>query len=255
MSRVITLAVAAHKGGVGKTTTTRNLAHTLAERGLRVLCIDADPQGSLGRAFGVDGIAHGLADVIGGERPGTMLLADALQLIPPLRLCLAGVQLGDYEIAAMNRLGRENMIKRALATVKNDFDVCLIDCPPARALLTINALNASQGVLMLTKAGALEAAALMEFVGTIEAVRAELNPALDTVGVVFNEYTNQGTYDAEHLEAMKEAGFHIAGVIGRAVAIKRATQAGLALAQFELSNPRVNDYERLTDEVMQWLNK
>lgn len=252
---MLIVAIANHKGGIGKTTVTRNLAQTLADGGHPVLAVDCDPQGSLTRAFDLADDAPGLADVIGGDRPGrTPLVNVMVEISPTLHVCPSGPHLGDNEIAAINRLGRENMIKKALAALPQPPApaLCLLDCPPSLGLLTVNALTAADGVLIVTKSGDFEAGALLKFMQTVDSVQAELNPSLDTLGIVLNEYASQGTFDADTLAAMRSAGLHVIAAIGRTVAIKRAATARLALAHYDKSNPRNGEYNQLAHEVIKW---
>lgn len=250
-----TLAIANHKGGVGKTTVTRNLAHELAARGGRVLCVDCDPQGSLGRAFGLTGVAHGLADVIGGEKAGWLLMPKAIQDAGGVAVCMAGLTLGDNERAAFARYGRENLIKKALQSVADLYDVALLDCAPSLGLLTVNALNASNGVLIVTKGGALEAAALRDFLATVDGIRAEMNHNLQIVGYVVNEHSTQSTYDTDMLSAMRDAGLNVIATIGRTVQLRRAIHAGQAIGEYDAGNTRANEFKQLGDEIHQWLRK
>ena len=163
---MLIISIANHKGGVGKTATTHALGVLLAER-LRVLLCDVDPQGALTGACGVNDATPTLADVLNSTGTaktvgaGRVLMRAVIRpLSDHLSIAPASIDLAASELGLSARLGRESVLKKALATVSNDYDVCLLDCPPSLGLLTVNALAASDAVLIPAQPTAQDARAL-----------------------------------------------------------------------------------------------
>jgi chromosome partitioning protein len=182
MARI--LSVANQKGGVGKTTTAVNLSAALAELDQRVLLIDLDPQGngSSGLGYPKDDVEFGIYDaLLGLEDMKTVLLptrSDRLFLAPATR-DLVGV---DIELAVQPR--RERKLAEALAPVLDDFDYVIMDCPPSLGLLTLNALAASDGVLIPLQAQYYAMEGLGDLLRTLAVCRESLNPRLVREGIV-----------------------------------------------------------------------
>src|SRR5213075_2030119 len=173
------LAVVNQKGGVGKTTTSVNLAAALAQSGRRVLLVDMDPQGNATMGSGVDkraaartvyhvllGLSELVAARVRSERGG-------FDLVPSNRE-LAGAEIELVELPA-----RETRLKAALQPIEADYDFVLIDCPPSLSLLTVNALTAAQRVLIPMQCEYYALEGLSDLVGTIKRVRGNLNPQLE----------------------------------------------------------------------------
>ena len=185
------LAIANQKGGVGKTTTTVNLATGLAACGKKVLIVDLDPQGNASTGLGVpaevrdEGIYRVLID---GEDVTTHVLGT---MVPGMDICPADVTLSGAEIELIQMPRREYRLKDALTKVEAQYDYILIDCPPALGLLTLNALVAADGVLvpLQTEFYALEG--LSHLIQTIERVRQAANSALVIQGIVLTMYDSR----------------------------------------------------------------
>ena len=253
-----TIAIANHKGGVGKSATAQALGVILSqEHARRVLLVDLDPQGSLTAACGVDGTAHNLADVLGGSTPGAVHLVDVLtELGPGLTLAPADIALATTELGLVSRMGRENTLKRALATVATAFDVCLLDCPPSLGLLTVNALTAAQAVLIPTQPQITDLRGLSLFLASLERVREALNPELATLGIVATFYDGRLVHHRDALETMRGAGLPLLPVtVGRSVRVAEAAIQGESVVTYDRSNKRAAEYRQLGEVVEQWLQE
>ncbi len=249
------IAVANHKGGVGKTAITQNVGALLAEGGGRVLLIDIDPQASLSNAFGIEDTERNLTCVLGGAEEGYL---DMDAIIRPVaeRLDLApgDISLAAAELGMIGRVGRENVLKRVLTPLRGRYDVALIDCPPSLAILTINALNASAGVLIPTQPQAADLRGLKLFLQTLEQLRRGLDrDDLATVGIVPTFYDNRLIHHRDAIEAMKLGRLNVLTPIGRTVKFAEAVAAGLPLHQYEPGNVQVAALRKLTGQVESWL--
>ena len=181
MARII--AIANQKGGVGKTTTAVNLSAALARTPRRVLLVDLDPQGNATMGSGVDKrtLETSLTEVLLDEvsvREAIVRSADGYDLLP------GNIDLTAAEIRLMDAEGREHKLKQALAPLRDGYDFIIIDCPPSLSLLTLNALNAADSVLVPMQCEYYALEGLSALLDTIDALKDRLNPALEIEGVL-----------------------------------------------------------------------
>lgn len=236
---------------MGKTVITRNLGEILAADGMHVLMIDVDPQSSLTGACGFASPEHSLADVL---VPGGLQLGEiVLDMGGGLHLAPASIDLAGVDLALISRLGREQVLTRALAGVSG-FDLCLLDCPPSLGILTIAALTASHAVLVPTQAETVAIRGLMMFLRTFDQVRNELNPDLALLGVVVTFYDKRLVHHQLALEAMLQAELPVLLVkIGRSVRVAESAGLGQALTTYEPENPRAEEFRQLAEVIKKWL--
>ena len=204
---VRTLAIANHKAGVGKTSTTHALGTALAQNGQRILLIDFDPQANLTAFCGVeDAAGASIAEVIGGGLPGKISPWDILrEILPGLYLFLApaDLALAATELGLGGRMGREFVLRRLLAGIARGFDLAIIDCPSNLGLLTVNALTAANGVIIPTFPQVDALRNLWLFLGTLEQIRRELNPDLETLGILVTYFDPRLTHHRVAVEVMQ----------------------------------------------------
>jgi len=255
-----TIAIANHKGGVGKSATTEHLAWLFANRyGLRVLMIDMDAQGSLTEAMGVtDAEGASMAEVLGGSDHQTKKMKAILRdLGGGLFLAPADIAMARSEHALASRpLGREQVLAKALESLEEQFDLCFIDCPPSLGQLTFNALFASEAVIIPTGPTAKDLRGLRLFRETLDEIRPYHN--IRELGVLLNLY--QGNIKLHQrvlaeLEAAQAQGalrlFQTR--IGRSVKVSESEELGISLFEYAGRNPRAAEYESLAQEVAECL--
>jgi chromosome partitioning protein len=241
-----TIAIANHKGGVGKTATAHALGVIIATAGRRVLLIDTDPQASLTAACGQQAEGQSLAEVLQGTAAAhevILTIADRLDLLP------ADIALAAAELELIARMNRENQLKRLLAGLH--YDYCLIDCPPSLSILTINALTAADAVLIPTQPQAADLRGLALFLQSLERIKAELNPALAVLGILLTFYDSRLNHHQEAIDAMRAAGLPLLNTtIGRSIRIAEAMGAGQSVITYEPDNKQSAAYIELAREIL-----
>jgi chromosome partitioning protein len=184
MSTLRIFCVANQKGGVGKTTTTVNLAAGLAQIGKRVLAIDLDPQGNATMGSGID--KRALQSTIYDVLLESASIAEARRTSPKGGYDIVGAnrELAGAEIELVDQERRERRLKKALLAIRDDYDFVLIDCPPSLSLLTLNGLVAAHGVIVPMQCEYFALEGLSDLVNTIKQVHANLNPDLQLIGLL-----------------------------------------------------------------------
>lgn len=241
------------KGGVGKTTSTVSLGAALAEYGRKVLLVDFDPQGALSVALGIrpdegDLTVYNLLTEADAHIGDVIISTD----IDDLDLLPCDIQLAAAEMQLVSEVGREHALARALAPVLPEYDIVLIDCQPSLGLLTVNALTASEGVIipMECEFFALRGVALLQ--ESLTKVRSRLNPKLEVIGVLPTMYDARTLHSREVLERVNQAfGDKVFETkISRTIKFPDAAVSGQPITEFAPDSAGAEAYRQLAREVL-----
>jgi chromosome partitioning protein len=246
------IAMCNQKGGVGKTTTTINLAAALADYGRKILVVDFDPQGALSVNLASDyQDAPTIYDLMMNTSMDPHLAIQKTE-INNLDIIPANIDLSAAEMNLVTEMGRERVLDGILHKIKDEYDVIFVDCQPSLGLLTVNALTAAHGVLipMATEFFALRGVALL--IQTIEKVKARTNPTLQLDGLIPTMHDNRTLHSREVLERLQEAfpGMVFQTAIGRTVKFPDATVARKPITTFAPTSDAAEAYRRVARELV-----
>jgi len=250
MGRII--AIANQKGGVGKTTTSINLAASLAEKGKKVLVIDMDPQGNTTSGFGVDknNLDNTIYELILGEcsvhESIIRNVIDNVSIIP------SNVNLAAAEIELIGVDKKEYILKKEIDWVKDSYDFIMIDCPPSLSMLTVNAMTTANTVLVPIQCEYYALEGLSQLIHTVNLVKERLNPELAMEGVVFTMYDSRTNLSAQVVENVKEH-FHqkvFNTLIPRNIRLAEAPSYGMPICMYDPKSSGAESYKNLAQEVI-----
>ena len=253
------IAVVNQKGGTAKTTTVENLGIGLAREGKKVLLVDTDPQGSLTISLGYprpDELETTLFDLLNktinedcvsaGE--GILHQAEGIDLIP------ANISLAGLEVALVNTMNRERILKQFLEPVKGNYDYVLLDCMPSLGMLTVNALAAADAALVPVQANYLSAKGLEQLLQTINKVKRQINPKLRIEGILLTMVDGRTNYGREISSLIRDTyGGHIKifnSEIPRSVRAAEISAEGKSIFLHDPKGKVAEAYQNLTKEVM-----
>lgn len=250
MGRII--AIANQKGGVGKTTTSINLAASLAVRGKKVLVIDTDPQGNTTTGLGID--KNVLEDTIYELILGECSIQDCIipEVIPKVSLVPSNVNLAAAEIELIGVDRKEYILKNEVDYVKDFYNFIVIDCPPSLNMLTINAMTTADSVLVPIQCEYYALEGLSQLIHTVNLVKERLNPELDMEGVVFTMFDSRTNLSMQVVENVKDNLTQnvYKTVIPRNIRLAEAPSHGLPINLYDPKSAGAEAYLQLADEVI-----
>jgi chromosome partitioning protein len=247
MGRVISFAN--QKGGVAKTTTTLNLGVALAEQDLKVLLVDLDPQGNLTMSQGLnpDTIERSMFDVLVHRLPIQEVIHHT-----EVDLAVSSIDLAGAELALSSMIGRERALEKAIVLVRDGYDYVLIDTPPSLGLLTINALVASNGVIVPVQCEYLSLRGLVQLENTLSMIRENLNPDVGIEGILPTMYDSRTLHSREAVEILQEnfGDLVFDTKIRKTVRYAEAPVKGTSVLKYDPSGSAAQAYRELAKEVL-----
>ena len=251
MGRII--AVANQKGGVGKTTTSINLAACLAEKGKKVLAVDMDPQGNLTSGLGVDkdSVEKSIYELIIGEVDIKEVINK--EVLENLDIIPTSIDLSAAEIELIGVDDKEYILRNAIDQVKDQYDFVIIDCPPSLSMLTINAMTTADSVIVPIQCEYYALEGLSQLIHTVELVKDRLNSKLEIEGVVFTMYdarTNLSLQVVENVKDNLQQNIYKT-IIPRNIRLAETPSYGLPINKYDPKSTGAESYMRLADEVIE----
>ncbi len=250
MGKVI--AIANQKGGVGKTTTSINLSASLAEKGMKVLTIDIDPQGNTTSGLGIikNKLQMNVYKMIIGECSIEECMTESI--IKNLYVLPSDVNLAGAEIELVDMENKEFILKEKIKSVRDKFDYIIIDCPPSLNILTVNAMTTANTILVPIQCEFYALEGLSQLIHTIELVKKRLNPELEIEGVVFTMFdarTNLSLQVVENVRRNLKQNIYNS-IIPRSVRLAEAPSHGLPISMYDPKSIGAEAYKDLADEVL-----
>ncbi len=248
-SKATVIAFANQKGGVAKTTTTLNLAAAFVERGHRALCVDLDPQGNLTMSQGID------PDSLEVSMYDVLVHGTSLREVIKRRevdVAAASIDLAGAEIAMSTMIGRERALQKAFEPIMEDYDFICIDTPPSLGLLTINALTASNKVIVPVQCEYLSMRGLIQLQNTVSMIKENLNPDLEIEGILPTLVDSRTVHAKEAIEILEENfGDRVfASRIRKTIRFAEAPVKGMSVLKYDPDGKAASSYRQLAEEVL-----
>jgi chromosome partitioning protein len=243
-----TIAVVNQKGGVGKTTTAVNLAAALHDLGLRVLLCDFDPQANATSGLGVDKhkVKHSVYDVIIND----VAVKDAVVSTPFGDVLPSSAELAGAAVELIAAEHREHQLEKSLESIKNDYDVIFIDCPPSLEMLTLNGLCAADSILVPVQCEYFALEGLSDLMSTLRMVKRRINPRLEIFAVALTMYDGRTNFCAQVAEEVRRhfPGKVFSTVIPRNIRLAEAPSHGIPVTAYDKSSRGAQAYKAMAEE-------
>jgi len=243
------IAFANQKGGVAKTTTTLNLAVAFKEQDFNVLAVDLDPQGNLTMSQGMDpdSVERSMFDVLVHGMPIEEIIQRA-----EIDVAVSSIDLAGAELALSSMIGRERALQKALLPVRSRYDFILIDTPPSLGLLTINALTASDDVIVPVQCEYLSLRGLVQLENTLSMIRENLNPSVELRGILPTMYDSRTVHSREAVDMLKEnfGDLVFETRIRKTIRYAEAPVQGSSVLKYDSSGSAAKAYRDLAKEVL-----
>ena len=243
------LAVVNQKGGVGKTTTAVNLTAALTEMGLDVLLCDFDPQANATSGLGVDKrkIKHSVYDVV----INAVAAEDAIVKTKFGDVLPSSADLAGAAVELISSEHREHQLRHSLASVKDHYDVILIDCPPSLEMLTLNALAAADEILIPVQCEYFALEGLSDLMSTLRSVKKKMNPTLEIFGVILTMFDGRTNFSAQVAQEVRRhfPGKVYATVIPRNVRLAEAPSHGIPVTAYDKFSRGAKAYKTMAEEI------
>ena len=244
-----TIAVVNQKGGVGKTTTAVNLTAALTELGLKVLLCDFDPQANATSGLGVDKrkVKHSVYDVVINQVPAAQAIVHTKfgDVLP------SSADLAGAAVELITSEYREHQLKKALETIKGNYDAILIDCPPSLEMLTLNGLAAADSILIPVQCEYYALEGLSDLMTTLRIVKKRVNPSLDIFGVVLTMFDGRTNFSTQVAQEVRRhfPGKVLSTVVPRNVRLSEAPSHGLPVTAYDRSSKGAVAYRNIAQEI------
>lgn len=255
------LAITNQKGGVGKTTTVLNIGVYLAIKGKKVLLVDIDPQSNLTSGLGLH--EENLDEKLSTESERKTVYDILVNKVNPnevikktrfenLNIIPSGIELAGAEVEMVNAMSRENILKKALSEISNDYDFILIDCPPSLGLLTINGLVSANCILIPVQSEYFALEGLGQLMNTVKLIKSNLNYGLEIGGVILTMYDNRTNLSRDVTqEVRKFFGSKVFETyIPRNIKLSEAPSRGLSIYEYAPYSQGGLSYDKLSDEII-----
>jgi chromosome partitioning protein len=246
------LAITNQKGGVGKTTTAVNLSASMSLHKKKILLIDIDPQGNTSSGIGLDRskVKRCIYDVLINQVPIREIILQSK--IKNLDVLPSTIQLAGAEIELVNYISRENKLKHAIKSIKDDYDYIIIDCPPSLGLLTLNSLTAADSVIIPIQCEYYALEGIGQLLNTINLVRENLNSSLEIEGILLTMYDTRTNLSRDVIEEVKKnfKGKIFKSIIPRNVRVSEAPSYGKPVVLYDAKSKGAIAYKKLAQEVI-----